>query len=103
MTTAENNPHNAKIEDLNARLQAQIDRLDEAIARARMDEIDQIAGMDDDVQKLCNEILAAPLAVGHAVQSRVASMIARLDMLESELRGLRERAIQRGEDREAET
>jgi hypothetical protein len=92
----------SRTERLTRRLQQQIDRLDEAIARARMDEVDAMDGMDNDVQALCAEILAAPVEVGHAVQPRVASMIARLDMLESELRLLRERAIQRGEDREAE-
>ena len=84
----------AAAKDLNVRLQACLDRLDDAIARARAGEIAPMTGMEAEMDALSASILAAPVAVGHDVQPLVAGVVARLDMLESELRGLRDRALQ---------
>ena len=79
---------------LGDRLQACIDRLDDAVARARAGEVAPMTGMEREVDSLSAAIMAAPVAVGHELQPLVAGVVARLDMLESELRALRDRAAQ---------
>lgn len=85
-----NNPLTA--EELAARLQLCIDRLDDAIVAAREARAVDVADMETEVERLCDGIGNAPVETGHAVQGLVAGMIARLDMLESELRAQRDEA-----------
>lgn len=80
--------------ELQTRLEACINRLDDAIAAARADQVISIADMEFEVERLSRAIMNAPIATGHEVQSQVAAMIARFDMLEGELRALQDRTGQ---------
>lgn len=82
-----NNPDR---EELAAGLQKCIDRLDEAILAARNGQALLLTDMESEVVRLCAVIGNAPAETGQAVQGLVAGMIARLDMLEAELRALRD-------------
>lgn len=79
------------IPDLPTRLQRCIDRLDDAIARARQDEVATVSDMESEVNALSAALLKMPMAEAAMLQGQVASMIARLDMLETELRALQAR------------
>jgi len=81
-------------DELHSRLRACIERLDDAIAAARGDTVIDITDMEAEVERLSRAIMNAPIAMGHEVQGDVAAMIARFDMLEDELRALRDRAGQ---------
>ncbi|MBU0859238.1 MAG: hypothetical protein KJ667_04825 [Alphaproteobacteria bacterium] len=85
-------------EEISTRLQACIDRLDDAILATRNGEAVSIVAMEAEVEALCNAISHAPIQTGHAVQGLVAGMIARLDMLESDLRTLRDNALRETEE-----
>lgn len=85
-------------DELAAGLQKCIDRLDEAILSARNGQAVTISDMESEVVRLCAAISNAPVQTGHAVQGLVAGMIARLDMLETELRALRDAQGYEGED-----
>ena len=77
-------------EELGERLQRCIDRLDDAILATRNGQAVSVTDMESEVVQLCAAIGNAPVETGHSVQGLVAGMIARLDMLESELRILRD-------------
>ena len=84
------------VDELKARLNACITRLDEAIAAAQDGTIVSVADMEAEIESLSRTIMAAPIATGHEVQGMVGQMIARFDTLEGALTILRDDAA-RGE------
>ena len=83
---------NVSAEELKARLNACIARLDDAIAAAHGGNVVSMQDMEAEVDSLYRAIMAAPIATGHEVQGTVAIMIARLDTLEGALTILRDEA-----------
>jgi hypothetical protein len=83
---------NVSAEDLKARINACIARLDDAIAAAQDGTVASMKDMETEVDSLYRAIMAAPIATGHEVQGAVAIMIARLDTLEGALTVLRDEA-----------
>lgn len=83
---------NVSAEELKARINACITRLDDAIAAAQDGTVANMKDMEAEVDSLYRTIMAAPIATGHEVQGTVAIMIARLDTLEGALTVLRDEA-----------
>ncbi len=80
--------------DLEARLQSLIDRIDGAITKTRQNQLIDISFMDQDVAALCREIIESDREEAKALEPRMIDVINRLDELAEEIKHYQDRTDQ---------
>lgn len=78
-------------QDLQQRLQKQIDAIDLAIAKARQNEVMDISFIDDEVVTICQEIVHGDKEAAKLLEPKMIEMINRLDELSVELKEYQDR------------
>lgn len=81
----------ATAEDLNKRLQGQIDYIAEAINNIKQDNLMDMKPMDTEVASICEEIENADKDVAASTEPKMMEMIGLLDQLATELDAFKER------------
>jgi hypothetical protein len=72
--------------DLNERIQAQIDRLDQALRNLQDGAVPDLSPLEKDVAALCNDLLAAPGEDSRQTAEKMREMIGLLESLAFELK-----------------
>lgn len=83
-------------EELEQRLQAQIETIDEAIAKIRQNELLDIGFMDKEVAGICQQIIHSDEDAIKALEAKMIEMITRLDELAVELKQYQDRVNPEG-------
>lgn len=92
-------------EDFKKELQAQIDKIDNAIAALPDGEIGDLQELDRNVSDLCNRLENAPRDIAQESEPLMSQMISRLEELEQKLRSHQDElnlagAVNTGQDQE---
>ena len=82
----------ATAEQLNNRLQGQIDYIVQSIQNIKQDNLMDMKAMDDEVASICNEIEKSDKTVAAATESKMVELIGLLDQLALELDDYKNRA-----------
>lgn len=78
-------------EELENRLQAQIDKIEEVIDKTRRDEIVDISDMNQQVNDICQNIVKLESRTARHMETKMSEMIGSLEILEKELKAFQER------------
>ena len=82
--------------DLEGQLQLQIEKINDAISKARQNEIIDMTGMDDDVSEICRKIMSLDNNAVGDLESKMIQMINLLDELAIELKQYQDRVDPHG-------
>ena len=84
------------LETLEQAIQSQIDKIDEAIVKARQNELIDMGDMDDAVATICQKIMHSEDKEMNRLEGRMIEMINKLDELAVELKGYQDRLAEDG-------
>ncbi len=78
-------------QELEKKLQHQIDQINEAITKTRNNELVDISHMDEEIADLCKTIIGAEENIAKELESKMIEMINILDSLAEELQDYQQR------------
>ncbi len=82
----------SQAEQLNARLQNQIDYIVQSIQNIKQDNLMDMKAMDDEVAAICGEAEGASKEISQAIEGKMVELIGLLDQLAMELDAYKNRA-----------